>query len=52
MHGKTTLTEPTTIVVPRDIWQNTAPKYHFGASGATQPHMIHRLADLNPGPAH
>ena len=51
-HGKTTLTEPATIVVPRDTSPNIAPKHHFGASGATQPHMIHKLADLNPGQAH
>ena len=36
----------------RDTSPNTAPKHHFGASGATQPHMIHKLADLNPGQAH
>ena len=52
IHGKTTLTEPATIVVPRDTLPNTAPKHHFGASGATQPHMIHKLADLNLGQAH
>ena len=52
IHGKTTLTEPATIVVPRDILPNTVPKHHFGASGAKQPHMIHKLADLNPGQAH
>ena len=52
IHGKTTLTEPATIVVQRDTSPNTAPKHHFGASGATQPHMIHKLADLNPGQAH
>ena len=52
IHGKTTLTEPATIVVQRDTLPNTVPKHHFGASGATQPHMIHKLADPNPGQAH
>ena len=50
--GKATPIEPTTIVVQRDTLPNTAPKHHFGASGATQPHMIHKLADQNPGQAH
>ena len=49
IHGKTILTEPANIVVPRDTLPNTAPKHHFGASGATQPH---KLADLNLGQAH
>ena len=52
IHGKITLIEPVIIAVRRDISPNTAPKHHFGASGATQPHMIHKLADLNPGRAH
>ena len=52
IHGKTTPTEPATIVVPRDTSPNTVPKHHFGASGVTQPHMIYRLVNLNPGQAH
>ena len=50
--GRTTPTELATIVVPRDILPNIAPKHHFGASGATQPHTTCRLADPNPGQAH
>ena len=50
--GKITLIEPATIVVQRDTLPNTAPKHHFGASGVTQPHMIHKLADQNPSQAH
>ena len=52
VHGKVTLIEPATVVVQRDTLPNTAPKHHFGASGATLPHMIHKLADPNPGQAH
>ena len=52
IHRKTTPTEPATIVVQRDTLPNTVPKHHFGASGATQPHMIHNFADPNPGQAH
>ena len=52
IHGKTTLIEPATIVVQRDTLPNTVPNHHFGASGATQPHMICKLADPNPGQAH
>ena len=52
IHGKVTLIEPATVVVQRDTLPNTAPNHHFGASGATPPHMIHKLADPNPGQAH
>ena len=46
------LIEPETVVVQRDTLPNTAPNQHFGASGATLPHMIQQLADPNPGQAH
>ena len=44
--------QPATVVVQRDTLPNTAPKQHSGASGATPPHMTHKLADPNPGQAH
>ena len=52
IHGKITLIESVTIVVQRDTLPSTAPKHHFGASGATCLHTIHKLADPNPGQAH
>ena len=52
IHGKATLTEPAIVVAQKDTLPNTAPKHHFGASGATPPHMIHKLADPNPDQAH
>ena len=36
----------------KDTSPNIAPKHHFGASGATPPHIIHKLADPNPDQAH
>ena len=45
IHGKVTPIEPVTVVVQRDTLLNTAPNHHFGASGATLPHMIQQLAD-------
>ena len=50
--GKTTPTEPATVVVQRDTLPSTAPNQPFGTSGTTLPHMTQQLADPNPGQAH
>ena len=49
VRGKATPIEPAIVVAQKDRLRNIAPKHHFGASGATPPHMTQQLAGPNLG---
>ena len=52
VHGKATPTEPAIVVAQKNTLPNIAPKHHFGASGATLPHMTKQFAGPNLDQVH